>query len=433
MESSRPRSAVGSGRRTARIMIGITGIFVVGLLALWWHLASDDPAVVVPHPVMPSPNAFDFYTAAGQGILNSKQIDDASDPKIAMTLEQKEAVVQQNAGALRSLHQGFAYPYLNPPVRSFSALFPYFASDRGIARLLALQSRVRAERGNWSGAANSALDAIRLGEDLPQGGVLIAALVGEVCEAIGQRPLWKTVEHLNAAQARAAARRLEAIMERHFPCASTMQEEKWMTLAAMQEELRSVTFRTALAKANDLTGTDLPASQRYSIAFHMLYGKKQILHDYTGMMDAIAARVRLPYATKLPPLPEPSDPVIRLIDPTFDNVQFSEVKSETMNGLLLITLALHAYRLEHGRYPNALAELAPSYLKQIPADLFALQGSYAYRNKGTKFVLYSIGPDGKDDGGTPIDDPKRATVNGPKARYRVMKESQGDIVAEINY
>ena len=433
MESSRPRSAVGFGRRTARIMIGITGFFVVGLLAVWWHLASDGPAVVVPQPVMPSPNAFDFYTAAGQGILNSKQIDDANDPKIAMTLEQKETVVQQNAGVLRSLHQGFAYPYLNPPVRSFSTLFPYFASDRRVARLLALQSRVQAERGNWSGAADSALDAIRLGEDLPRGGVLIAALLGEACEAIGQRPLSKTVEHLNAAQSRAAARRLEAIMERHFPCAGTMQEEKWMVMAAMQEELRSVTLRTALTKADEMTGTDVPASQRYAIAFHMVYGKKQILQNYTGMMDAIAARVRLPYATKLPPLPEPSDPVVQLIYPGFDSIQFSEVKAETMNGLLLITLALRAYRLEHGRYPNALAELAPSYLKQIPGDLFALQGSYTYRNKGTEFVLYSIGPDGKDDGGAPIDDPKMASVNNPQGRYRVVKEGQGDILAGVNY
>lgn len=434
MESSRSRPTARSGRRTARMMIGITGLFVAGLLALCWRMVSDNPVMAVPNPVMPSSNAFDFYAAAGNGIVNNKQIDDASDATTAMTRAQKEAVVQQNAGALHSLHQGFAYEYCNPPARSFNALFPYFANDRRLARLLALQSRVRAAHGDWNGAAESALDAIRIGEDLPQGGVLIAALVGEACEAIGQRPLSKTVEHLNAAQSRAAAKRLEAMMDRHFSYADTMQEEKWMGQAGIQEMLRGVTIRTALANADSILETDAPASQRYSMALHMLFGKKRILQNYTQLLDAVTAQARQPYAAKPPPLPVPSDPFTEMIAPIFTNKgRVGEAKGEAQNGLLLIALALRAYRLEHGRYPVTLAELAPVYVKKIPADPFALQGVFGYRIAGNTFVLYSVGPDGKDNGGVPINDPKWATPASPKGRYRVMIESQGDIVAGVNF
>jgi len=82
MQSSRPRSASRSGRRSVRIMAGITGLCIVGLVGLWWHLAGGEPVLVVPNPVMPSPNAFDCYTAAGRGVVNTKQIDD---PKNAFT------------------------------------------------------------------------------------------------------------------------------------------------------------------------------------------------------------------------------------------------------------------------------------------------------------------------------------------------------------
>ena len=434
MQSSRPRSASRSGRRSVRIMAGITGLCIVGLVGLWWHLAGGEPVLVVPNPVMPSPNAFDCYTAAGRGVVNTKQIDDALavKPTVSLTLEQKEAVVRQNAAPLQTLHQGFAYEYRNPPARSFATLFPYFANDRRLARLLAVQSQVRGARGDWSGAGDSALDAIRLGEDVPRGGVVIAKLVGDACAAIGQKAMWKTVEHLNAAQSRTAAQRLQTLMERHIPYADTVQEEKWMGQAGLKESLHAVTFRTALSNADGMAGMGLPAAQRYSMAFYLLYGKKRILQNYTEIMDATAEQARQPYAAKLPPLPLPSDPVNRMLFPVFTSVRFAEVKAETQNGLLLTALALHAYRLEHGRYPASLAELVPSYLKKVPDDLFALRGSFVYRTAGEKYVLYSIGPDGRDDGGKPIDDPKNAFTGNPITRYRVSKKSQGDIVAGVN-
>ena len=74
----------------------------------------------------------------------------------------------------------------------------------------------------------------RLGEDVPRGGVVIAQLVGDACEAIGQRPMWETVEHLNAAQSRAAAQRLQTIMDRHFAYADTVQEGHYRQLSALE-------------------------------------------------------------------------------------------------------------------------------------------------------------------------------------------------------
>ncbi len=99
---------------------------MVVLIGLWWTAAMKTPFVVIPKPVLPNPNAFDFYVAAGNAVTNAKQIGEAvsTKPTVVYTMAQKEALVQQNVGAINTLHQGFAYPYLNPPARSIQTFFP---------------------------------------------------------------------------------------------------------------------------------------------------------------------------------------------------------------------------------------------------------------------------------------------------------------------
>jgi hypothetical protein len=63
-----------------------------------------------------------------------------------------------------------------------------------------------------------------------------------------------------------------------------------------------------------------------------------------------------------------------------------------------VSLALAAYRAEHGRWPDKLTELAPAYLPEIPAD--RLSGSpLVYRPSGKGYRLYSVGVNKRDDGG----------------------------------
>ena len=149
---------------------------------------------------LPSPNAYDFYVAAGKARTHAETIDAirtrpagaktpenkpelqqfgiAMPPAIAIppetpedeqALQQIEIAIQQEAPALQLLHQGFAYEYAPPPFHVETSGSD-IAAFRSLTRLLSMQSRVRAARGDWGGAADSALDAIRLGEDIPHGG-----------------------------------------------------------------------------------------------------------------------------------------------------------------------------------------------------------------------------------------------------------------------
>ena len=435
MQNPRYRPAPNSNRRTALISLGLIGLMGVGLIGLWWNAAMKTPVVVIPNPVMPKINAFDFYVRAGNAVINDKQVGDAvtTKPTAAYSLAQKEALVEQNVGVINTLHQGFAYPYLNPPGRSYDVLFPYYTKFRSAARLLSLQGQVRAARGDWSGAVESHLDAMRLGEDIPHGSVLIGSLVGIACEAIGRRPLWSLVDHLNAAQSRAALTRLGGIMERHFPYADTIQEEKWLGQAGMLEIFTSSKKRNELfTAANSGSALGSSAMQSLSSLSYLAYSKNKIMHNYTTYMDETSRLARQRYGLHLPPPPLPTDPLNRVLLSTFALAQLKVVANETQNGLLLVTFALRAFRLENGRYPASLAELAPSYLKKLPEDPFAAQGTFKYKRMGNSYVLYSVGPDGTDDSGTPIDDPKQAGSANPNARYFININSVGDVVAGKN-
>ena len=65
-----------------------------------------------------------------------------------------------------------------------------------------------------------------------------------------------------------------------------------------------------------------------------------------------------------------------------------------------IACALERYRLAHGVYPGTLGELAPAYIDAVPHDI--MNGEpYHYRlNADGTFLLYSVGWNQTDDGGT---------------------------------
>ena len=66
-----------------------------------------------------------------------------------------------------------------------------------------------------------------------------------------------------------------------------------------------------------------------------------------------------------------------------------------------LILAAERYRKARGQYSDSLEDLAPQFIEQLPVD--AINGGpmkYRRTNAG-KFVLYSVGWNQTDDGGTP--------------------------------
>jgi hypothetical protein len=91
--------------------------------------------------------------------------------------------------------------------------------------------------------------------------------------------------------------------------------------------------------------------------------------------------------------------------------------AETERRMAVTAIALERYRLRHKEYPARLEELTPDYLARTPIDF--MDGKplrYRRKDDGT-FWLYSVGEDGKDDGGDGSPPPSYTAQN--KAWYRM--------------
>ncbi len=62
-------------------------------------------------------------------------------------------------------------------------------------------------------------------------------------------------------------------------------------------------------------------------------------------------------------------------------------------------LAVERYRLENGKVPGQWAELAPAYIAAPVQDPFTKDSPVILRPTDNGYVVYSVGQNGKDDGG----------------------------------
>lgn len=88
---------------------------------------------------------------------------------------------------------------------------------------------------------------------------------------------------------------------------------------------------------------------------------------------------------------------VRSLSRVFDKV----MKIEAAKQLTVAAIALKRYQLKHGNYPTDLKSLVPEFISTVPVDPVDSQPLRYRQNTDRTFLLYSIGENGKDDGGDP--------------------------------
>jgi hypothetical protein len=406
-----------------------------------------------------SPNKWRREGTAIAGLRRSPTSDQSNEPPF--TLEESKALLEQYAPTRAQIRRALTLPYLAPPLRSMHSSTSYLSDYRVFARLLALEARVKAEEGDEAGAVNSGLDAVELGATIQRGSPLTGKLTGIACEATGRAQVWPHVDHLSGSEARAAAKRMEHIMSLHVPYADTLEIEKYGTLATMRELFESRDWRLKVSEWNG--GASNPFLGLVSYVRLLPHTKRALIDRYTRLSDRSIWLARQPYyqiaarpgtngaitlEDELIQNEAASDPLIELLLPAFYQARFKdESSSRAQNALLTAKLALRAYQCENGRSPQALSQLAPKYLSAAPQDPFGRVGqALGYRTTSAgplapAPVIYSVGPDLKDDGGMPAKDRRHKrtaeAIRNLSAKERadalmVEADSTGDIVAGVN-
>jgi len=317
-----------------------------------------------------------------------------------------------------------------------SALIPSVQKCRDLAAALAARAMLRAHEGRLDEAWQDLLACHRLGRLVGSKGTLIEALVGMALDQVAGKadlaylqsdrltprkvldclrdlqqlpPLPSIADKIDLTE-RCVYLELVLLMRRYGPGCLTEQHLRKDPDRAERWKMAGMDLDTALRTGN-LWYDRIVAAMRIDNRAEREKQLNQIGAELEDLAKTLPSR-HLTFFTELLLGTTPSDKLLgksigelllALLLPATRKVQVAADRTEQLNGNLQLAFALVAYHGDHGCYPMTLEALAPKYLKQVPDDLFSGR-ALIYHPAENGYLLYSVGVNGKDEGGRGLDD-----------------------------
>lgn len=377
-------------------------------------LAQEERPVVAiaPRGAVPSPNGFDLYLAAKRAVVHPKPfIDPNSDGDVLQispaekrqrySLERRLKWERESAKGWALFEQAKRARSLHPLKRSLHARWPDYAGLRQLARDKIALANTRLLQGRANEALENDLDIVQMGHDIQRGGSLFPMLVGEAISAIGVGAVWHTnpsgnfdakhfgitedvTERLNATEARLGARRLEELLKTRPRFSAILRED----IAVTQVQWLQLWDKPALQAGQTKSVFSFPAPRESQSEKFALYNRaaQAFLQRADRPVGAVGSWPDLQLNVQ----------AISSYSPRRYALDYACAQAREQQ--LMLRLALRSFKLEHGHAPTKLVELVPRYLKQVPVDPFGAGEAWRFQNG----AAWSIGPDGKNNGGQPI-------------------------------
>lgn len=314
------------------------------------------------------------------------------------------------------------------PSSLMRCLIPGVQKCRSLATALTARAMLRLGEGKYDAAWEDLMACHRLGRHLTHGATLLESLVGLAVRLVAQNPTLAYLENapLTSKQILTKLKELQDLP----PLANMVDKidlgERLLTLDSLQairsgrsdgpnkipnEEdlaaLDKIDWGSALRVCNtwydrmaeSLRMKDRPAREKAFDQLEKELDKMLVAKKELGNLDKLI---------------ENGDPsqaagerigmiLMGLLAPAIRRMQGSFDRVEQIERNLHVAFALAAYRKDTGRYPAKLSDLAPKYLTAVPNDLFT--GKPLIYKPGEKgYFFYSVGINGKDEGGRWYDD-----------------------------
>jgi hypothetical protein len=314
------------------------------------------------------------------------------------------------------------------PSLLIGALIPGVQKCRELAAALTARAMFHLAEGKTDEAWHDLLACHRLARLVSRSATLIESLVGFAIEQVASNTDLAFLEHakLTSAQIRERLRDLQ-ILPPMRPVADKIDlGERFMYLDAVQllhregvkalgidvatltpeqiKALRIIKWEDMLRKGNRIYD-QMAVAMRLKDRSHRQLAFDKIDEFFveaknSNDMDVVDFLKLL--SGELPPdklvTEKLGNILIGMVAPAARKVQDFFDRSQQVQRNLLVAFALAAYHADHGSYPLKLGDLAPKYLAAVPGDLFS-GGPLIYRRSENGYIFYSVGINGKDDGG----------------------------------
>ncbi len=310
-------------------------------------------------------------------------------------------------------------------------LLPELSPARSLAKMSAARMRVALERGDTAQFLRSAEHGLALGRVLAHDPFYVSRLVGLAVSNLMLSEIGHTLIEHNLDEA--TCRRLAEMLDRRVlpPMSLALEAERLCQLDTIQRLYSDdgkgdgILLMSKSVEMGSMLGGGPPIGGGhpiFNVAGLFLPGRAETTRLLDEYFDAAIEQSGLSgpeqqaHPVDLDAFPDNLPRghfFLRMLLPALSRGASADLKSRAQRQAVRIMLALEAYEARHGSPPETLAELAPEFLPSVPLDPvsgqpFVLVGRAAAEGDPRRWLLYSVGTDGEDNGGAETADPDDA-------------------------
>jgi hypothetical protein len=302
-----------------------------------------------------------------------------------------------------------------------STLLNHTQNTRNIAALLQLDARLRAQDEDCDGALDSCRGIINTSRSIGDEPLIVSMLVRIAIDHIAVKSLERTL-----AQGQPSAKAL-TLMQRTLEAEA---KEPLLLIGARGERAGYDQLMEAIQRG-DIKITRLPwlvglngpgmlttmQSLQYMLPGSVAVNRTALLkHNSRSVEIAKLPPEEMGRAQELDAAAKKLPTLARMLASAFPKVATAYRRNQAALRCGVVMIAVERYRQAHGRWPEKLADLVPGYLAKVPTDPFdgAPLRMVSFKEG---LCIYSVGPDGIDNGGQLDRDP--LTKSGWDFGYRL--------------
>jgi len=360
-----------------------------------------------------------FYRGNSNYPQATSAVSAAQQILIALGKVDPEIAELEKAAAARPLSR-FPIDYnYEPP---FAILLPHLQAMRGLCTLLQMRSAAALEAGLTNRAFSELKLGMRLSDSISQEPIVIDHLVRVAMVGINLQTLREGLARRAWSDAHLAALEKElGAIDLLAEYKGAIRGERAFGVGTL-DYLRRQRFQLRLS---DITGDSTDDMRTMSLmpagwVYQNMLTISRMHQDFSlAAVDEKAHRVLVNRVAALDQETHqlgqsrlrPYSFIAALLFPSLSKATIKTAKMQTLVDVAQIACALERYRLANGNYPEALEVLEPKFIAKLPHDVINGQ-PLKYRRTdppspgsgatGGSFILYSVGWNESDDGGSVV-------------------------------
>lgn len=383
-----------------------------------------------------------LMVAPGKAMIRATQ-PDLRDSTSTNSWEEVRMSVAQNADLFTSLHQLIDKPNFDfgisykEGVAELNFTNMHLTPLKTVAMRLGVASLDRLHRGDAAGAVTDVRTMLAMVKGTERERFVISELVRIAMTSITFNDIWEILQSTNVTEQQLASVQEDCANLEFFHAQEKALEMERVSGTITLNKLRGSTSALMhnLLVFEDLPWVEAPKTtaldrirlRTRAVRWQYWWSYPDELRTLKGYQALLAAprsastnyalrSIREELSSNIEKLSIPaSDKLNGFLDPMKSDLHYLHSSSivslsgvfkramavETAKQVTVAAIALKRYHLKHAAYPESLTALVPEFLSEVPRDTMDGQPLRYRLNADGTFLLYSIGDDGKDEGGNP--------------------------------